>query len=243
MPPRAKRKKPAGPAAGAPAPKRPRPATVRRALDLAAHVGAADHSTPNLLLRDHVAGLQTLLAPFCAAGGFVVGCVAWLTHPDLLHLLLRARRAGALVQFVVTKEAYLRQKTNAARRRYDELAELTAAELRALRGAAAAPAAGPEACVRCLGLAGGHRHQARMHHKFVVAGRVAADGSGLQPEVAALGSFNWTANATKSLESVAVLRGPAECAALVREYRQVAAASEPCHYRTRAPAPAAVLAQ
>jgi phosphatidylserine/phosphatidylglycerophosphate/cardiolipin synthase-like enzyme len=221
-------------------------ATNRCTLNFAAHL-PADHSTPHLLLRGHVTALQALIRQFARPGAFVVGCVAWMTHPDLIDALSEARVAGALVQFIVNKETHLRNKKHWLRKRYDVLGMLTDAELASLNGLTVAELkARPKAhrqqgCVRCFGRSGGGKYQARMHHKFVVCGTVHATDSeglqngGLQAEVGAVGSFNWTKNATQSLESIVILHAPTDCEALVDEFRQIARASEPLHYLNKNP--------
>jgi hypothetical protein len=171
------------------------------------------------------------------ASQVVVGCVAWLTHDDILRAL--ARVSGG-VSIVVQKEDFLRPDADRAsqwkevmRMRY---AAIPMIESRYLCGGVVA---GMNTCgdqtvqsVRCVGNHNRDRRPAfpRMHNKFLVFGEIRHIdewNSKIVPKAVWTGSFNMTRNATASLENAVVITSPRIVMAYLEEWRQILAISEP----------------
>jgi hypothetical protein len=188
----------------------------------------------------------------------VVGCVAWLTN----HHILDALSDCLAVSIVIQKEEFYRRAGSdraegpgSLRHRYDRLPSklnrfyenigiLTGME--PLFKPGRADAARIEA-VRCVG---GFNRQGsasfpRMHHKFIVlchldARDPACVGSGLSqliPYEVWTGSFNFTANATRSFENVVRMHEPTLAAAYALEWSNLAAISEPLDWSSDDPSP------
>jgi hypothetical protein len=170
---------------------------------------------------------------------YVFGCVAWLTHPDILRAL--AGRRG--VALVVQKEDFLRPDgpTSKAhlRRLYARLPSLDRYQFAGTVLAEMSVCGDPILdAVRCVGNHNRTKSPAhpRAHHKFVVFAKrgasMAGDGDALRLDPTAVwtGSFNFTATGGRSLENAVVLRHPAIVRAYVQEFAQVAALSEPLNW-------------
>ena len=88
-----------------------------------------------------------------------------------------------------------------------------------------------DGAVRCAGIVGDRKDiPPRNHHKFAVFCKNALCEHGNRvrhPYAAWTGSFNWTENATRSLENAVVIRDRAIVEAFYAEFQQVAALSEP----------------
>lgn len=168
----------------------------------------------------------------------VVGCVAWMTHPKILEAL----KKKAFVSIIVQKEPYLRTGYRGVRSKWykeirdsyvelpppptpDQIALLmpTTATTTAVINMSAISYHG------ILGSTTGARARARgarrllqtprMHHKFLVF--CGADG---QPQSTWTGSFNFTVNATNSLENAVILSAaelPDACQSYLREWATV----------------------
>lgn len=162
----------------------------------------------------------------------VVGCVAWLTDHDVLRAL--AGRQGAA--FVVQKEDFLRPDSG-QRRDLRPLYEAIGGNLgrhwfNGVLGSVCTMSAEPTVGVRCVGNHNTHRRAAmpRAHHKFAVFCDLGDPGGrvwNIVPRAVWTGSFNWTNNATNSLENAVVIRDEKIAAAYLAEFEQVAALSEP----------------
>jgi hypothetical protein len=170
----------------------------------------------------------------------VVGCVAWLTEPRILHHLSRMSGASILVQ----KEDFLRPDAGSSRaslrRMYDMLARaggnggaVTGQDCPWLRWL---PDGSPSEDrrlqgVRCVGrISRGGKTAPRMHHKFLVFCSRARDADGdivLNPYAVWTGSFNFTVNATNSLENAVYIEDERIAEAYFGEWAQLAAISEP----------------
>lgn len=170
----------------------------------------------------------------------VVGCVAWLSNERVL-LTMACRKGVALI---VQKEDWLRPDACSRRPRenlrelYGQLSGMERANFESLgrMSMCADPGMDP---VRCAGVVGrGDLIIPRCHHKFVVFGHVAlrdgADPNELflgdeifVPEAVWTGSFNFSENATRSLENAVIIRDRTIAAAYLVEFEQVAGLSEP----------------
>lgn len=189
-----------------------------------------DLSTPELVLRRHYDAVSMLIQEYGRPGRFIVGCVAWLTNKAILTLLKDAQQKGALVQFVVNKDSFIRSTRNPVRRKYEEFSELTKQQIKLLQGWDQLPPR-TQKPFRCCGavLPGKAKmHEPRMHHKFAVFGKLTENKSKMSPETAYMGSFNWTRNAMRSLESAIVIKDERNLKALLQEFQQVAQGSESC---------------
>lgn len=184
----------------------------------------------------------------------VVGCVAWLTHPDILDAL--AEKEG--VALIVQKEDFLRPDKNSTRgwkadlhRRYAALPSTLTRQDSALAETRlwdmsycddpTIPA------VRCVGIHNADKAPAipRAHHKFVVFCRSVPlnpteeweEDKTYVPYAVWTGSFNFTVNSMSSFENAVVLSDPKIVRAYFCEFGQVAALSEPLNWQDQWVAP------
>lgn len=226
-------------------PRCPRSATIEAPLNLNDSWIPVEHSARPMANHGTIDGdvevvfrhLDRRLIALIEEADYVVGCVAWLTHPDILDALAKKQ----LVCLVVQKEDFLRPDLDTAdkwradlRRRY-----------RALRCCCdrwgfpglvrelSMCADGSIDAVRCVGNHNADKHPAfpRAHHKFVVFGKLSQssreDHVDWLPYAVWTGSFNFTKNAAASLENAVVLRQPKIVAAFAAEFEQTVALSEP----------------
>jgi hypothetical protein len=187
---------------------------------------------------------------------YVVGCLAWLTDFDILDEL--AKKKG--VALVVQKEDFLRPDFNVTdrpkwrkqlREKYDALKAGTdrfsyrhtvIPELSTHSDYVVEP-------VRCVGNYNRDRVPAfpRMHHKFALFceyeedidedEHYSDDFGRLVPQAVWTGSFNWTSNASMSLENAIVTTLPHVVHAYWTEFGAVMALSEPLDWTTDWAAP------
>lgn len=183
---------------------------------------------------------------------FVFGCVAWLTHPDILDAL-----AKKSVCIIVQKEDFLRPDLGSGdawrswlRTKYKAIrCKTPRSDFDAALGSMNSGRDLEIEGVRCIGGYNRNHHPAfpRSHHKFVVLGKFVE----LDPDVprrpefcmnqkgqwgiltaAWTGSFNFTKNGCASLENAVVLRQPEIARAFFNEFQQVAALSEPLDWES-----------
>lgn len=168
----------------------------------------------------HFGDIAPQLERFLRESEEVVACVAWITSDRILAAL-----AGKRVSIIVNKEADLRT---------DERKRARFARLRGGFMAGEFPAPMREVtaldtkleAVRCTG----HcprvrsRNSPLMHHKFAVRLR---DG---KPVAVWTGSFNWSSNASTSIENAVEIHDPAVAAAYFAEFARVLALSEPLDF-------------
>lgn len=127
---------------------------------------------------------------------YVVGCMAWFTHPDILQCLSDYTRGCSIVctkqKFSIrTQELYTR--------------------LPSIRGACA---------IRQVGTTGGYKSQL-MHHKFILGLDVTSN-----PLWVITGSFNMTSHAMYNIENTMVLYDTDSLTQFYREYRRVFSMSQ-----------------
>jgi hypothetical protein len=184
-------------------------------------------------------GLADKLIAEIGQADVVIGCVAWLTHPQILEALARTQGVALVVQ----KEDFLRPDVGQVdRSRFN----------RRLRSLYAALPVGPDryaysdsiVCelsylgdptlepVRCVGGHNATRAPAfpRAHHKFALFCKMHYDeqhGGVVRPYAVWTGSFNFTMNASRSLDNAVLLRDKRFVAAYYAEWAQVLAMSEP----------------
>lgn len=208
-----------------------------------------DHAwvSPDGLVAVHFKHLERRLVELIDHADYVVGCVAWLTHPDILGAMAGKRGVSIIVQ----KEDWLRPDFDASGRaalmrpRYASLTRGLSRYDRALIGTTVhmMSCCGDDRVqpVRCVGNHNADRHPAspRSHHKFVVLCRASDDAElgSFVPYAVWTGSFNFTVNATRSFDNAVVLRHPDAVRAYFREWGQVAALSEPLDWESEWAAP------
>jgi len=171
----------------------------------------------------------------------VVGCVAWLTDFDILRALSKVENVIIIVQ----KEDFLRPdiKSGTAwpktlRRFYDNLnCDVGRHEMPHLRHLSVCSWVNIPPVV-CVGNHNTEKHPAfpRMHNKFLVFGEVhpisRRENEDYAPnaiknlEAVWTGSFNFTQNATRSLENAVLIRNPKIAKAYYREFAQIFSVSE-----------------
>jgi hypothetical protein len=197
--------------------------------------------------------LEESLCEIIREADFVIGCVAWLTNKNVLRALSIPRDG---VQLVVQKEDWLRPDCTASRadswksglrEAYDDL------ECRIDRWSILSMLGMPmlsencnvdEIAVRCAGNHNSSRNPAfpRMHHKFFVFCDVGLDDEyqmpcRITPRAVWTGSFNPTANGTRSRENAVLIESAELAAAYAREWFQVYAISEPLDWESQWCAP------
>ena len=187
-------------------------------------------------------GLEEKVCEFIAAHDYIVGCVAWLTSEPILRALAKKKGASIIVQ----KEDFLRPDVGARngwpaklRRLYDDVPVVYRGFFPYLEDASVC---GDPCCgIRCVGNHNVNKDPAfpRAHHKFIVGLSCPHDvdeppwyGCRLTPHAVWTGSFNFTANGTRSLENAVILRDPVIAEAFLGEFCQVAAISEPLDWET-----------
>lgn len=187
--------------------------------------------------------IETRLIEFINESEVILGCVAWLTNKAVLNALSR-RKA---VSLVVQKEDFLRPDLNAQSGWAEELRAM----YEALPGGLDTYSTGQDetlmagvndefdriAPVRCVGCCNVNHDPAfpRMHHKFIIACRAVTYSNDLfypEPYAVWTGSFNFTANAARSLENALILRDKRICWAYYEEYAQISVLAEPLDWST-----------
>lgn len=197
-----------------------------------------DNSTAGEGVAVYFRNLVPRLVEHIEAADAVFGCVAWLTHPDVLDAL-RDRSTAIVVQ----KEDFLRPDLGAKaywkrdlRRRYDALnCWFSRLDFCNMIGSLSTGGDSRISPVRCVGNYNRERKPAfpRMHNKFLVFCNTKEWGDTTQgqdvPEPYAVwtGSFNLTLNATQSLENALYITEPAIVQAYFEEFGQIMALSEP----------------
>lgn len=182
------------------------------------------HAKPGSVIT-HFGDLRPALLKFIAGSDAIVGCVAWVSGSDIIDIL--SQRPVALI---VNKEPFLkpngrasaaRQRENLTRlvgglRRRDFPAPLS--RMYQSRSDIIDP-------VRCVGHTGARvQNSPLMHHKFAVR---LTNG---KPTAVWTGSFNWTANASSSIENAIEIHDPKVAEDYLKEFARVASLSEPLDY-------------
>lgn len=187
-------------------------------------------STPRGTATAHFGELHGPLLSFLAGSPVIVGCVAWVTHRQILETL--AQRPVALV---IQKEDWWKKadaRGEALARRYGALTgDIPARALPAPLSRRSKSVLAPIACIGYAGTKGGAGgFTPLMHHKFVVRCQVGADGR-LEPLAVWTGSLNFTGNANDGFENAVEIHDPAIAGAYLEEFALVASVSEPISWR------------
>lgn len=202
-------------------------------LDRSAHLFWGVHTQVVFDDIEHVVNLEI------SEAHHVVGCIAWLTNETLLDTL--AKKSS--VSIVVQKEDFLRPDglydpawKQRLRKQYKAIPGV---EIRCCDDNGAIPCVlsgtvvermnqggDPVEAIRCFGMRSAKNSDHRgplMHHKFAVL--FGEDVT--TPYAVITGSWNWTRNATKSIENILVIRDEKVAATYFNEYVQILANSEP----------------
>jgi hypothetical protein len=189
--------------------------------------------------------IESHLIRHIESADIVVGCVAWLTSPEILAAL--SRRNG--VSIIVQKEDWLRPDLNERgdwkKDHKSRYAQLPSSLTRLDEGLKETVLRDMSYCgdpaieaVRCVGKYNSRNLPAfpRMHHKFIVLCKeIAVEDDGYKnycPYEVWTGSFNFTKNAGSSFENAIVLKDAALARAFFGEYAQIAALSEPLNWES-----------
>ena len=182
--------------------------------------------------------IENKLLSHIAEADAVFGAIAWLTSDSILDALSKLSD----VSIVVQKEDFLRPDIGASnnwkqvlRAKYSMLkcglTRYSFQNILSSMSVASDPSIEP---IRCVGNHNRDKKPAfpRMHNKFLVFTKVrqSDDEYGpekIEPYAVWTGSFNFTKNATKSLENALFITDPVIVEAFFNEYGQIAAMSEP----------------
>lgn len=199
-----------------------------------------DFSCASGAVRAHFRDLERHLARYVDDADVVVGCVAWLTNEAILRALARKR----WVSLVVQKEDFLRPDAGRSKADVRRLyAALPSTDRYGLDLLHQMDMCGDPTlhAVRCVGVRqqSRWRPQPRMHHKFAVFCRSGGreyledpDTPPITPYAVWMGSFNFTATSTMSLENAIYVEDPVVARAYLGEWEQVAAISEPLDWQS-----------
>lgn len=149
----------------------------------------------------------------------VVGCVAWLTNVQILKALSDIQGC----QFVVQVEDWLRPDSDdySLQRQRNLIERLAGIDNYTVPGYLNVCSHTELAPLRLAGVPKNtDRNQPRMHHKFALFGN-RSDGNCAYFHTVFTGSFNWTRNATNSLENGVFMRGTDVIDAYSREYFEI----------------------
>jgi len=202
-----------------------------------------DYGYRSDLVDVHFKNIKRELIRFITNAEHILGCVAWLTDPDILDAL-----SSVSCSIFVQKEDFLRpdvgSDTGFKKGLRAAYARLSNKHL--VRFMAPGVLSGMSYCgdpeidaVRVVGNHNRSKHPAfpRMHNKFLVACRIEAGQkfngeSALKAYAAWTGSFNFTKNAGMSFENAVVLRNPEIAAQFANEWSQIGAFSEPLNWNS-----------
>jgi hypothetical protein len=205
----------------------------------------SDNSKSGGLTHVYFRDLEQTVIDHIAKAKVVVGCVAWLTNELILKAL--ARVPGG-VSIVVQKEDFLRPDVGICglkmlsgwKMRLSGLYNALGSRLRRFNfhGLVSALSVSGDPsieAVRCVGNYNREKQPAcpRMHNKFLVfCNTEKHEWNELKvlPYAVWTGSFNFTKNATMSLENALLLKDPIIVRAYFEEWQQILALSEPLNW-------------
>lgn len=182
--------------------------------------------------------IESRLLKHIADADAAFGAVAWLTNDAILNALAQLSNVSLIVQ----KEDFLRPDVgvpkdwkNELRKKYSKLkcnlTRYSFDNILSSLSVASDPSIDP---VRCVGNHNRDKKPAfpRMHNKFLIFAKILPGSDEheletIQPYAVWTGSFNFTKNATNSLENALYLTDHSIVKAFFEEYGQIAAMSEP----------------
>ncbi|EID7698717.1 hypothetical protein CS266_RS22425 [Vibrio parahaemolyticus] len=186
--------------------------------------------------------IESRLINHIKQGNAVFGAVAWLTSKNILDALSELDH----VQIVVQKEDFLRPDGNDKSTKewkdwlHNHYSKLKCSVQRGefeywILGATSLDKSHQMDPIRCVGYSNTSKKAAfpRMHNKFIVFANVDLVGEGtghlvheIEPYAVWTGSFNFSKNATNSLENALYITDRKIVDAYFKEYTQIAAISE-----------------
>ncbi|MEU8241428.1 hypothetical protein AB0C07_24540 [Actinoplanes missouriensis] len=197
-----------------------------------------DYSIKTNEIDVHFRELEMRLVELIADHSWAAGNVAWLTSLPILDALSRLSRVSIIVQ----KEDFLRPdkaSQHQLHKAYDKIRGSDRLEWPHINELSTSTDQTMQA-IRCVGNLNTEKKPAhpRAHNKFLVLGKYVSlpesDDDGVyklgRDMVACCvwtGSFNFTYNATRSLENAVVIRQSDVVGAYLAEWGQIAAISEP----------------
>lgn len=215
---------------------------LRIRTDVGEDESLKDHSVISDVVEVYFKDLEYHLVRKIREADIVVGCVAWLTHMDILGALSRLTAASIIVQ----KEDFLRPDSknlsmSDIRNAYNKVPYWSRMGMGGVLGEMSVCGDPTIQGVRCVGAesSGQKKAHPRMHHKFLVFCKHEPDPGAeimgimypnVSPYAVWTGSFNFTYNAERSFENAVVLQDHKAVWAYFQEYLQVAALSEPLDY-------------
>ena len=170
----------------------------------------------------------------------VFGAVAWMTHAEILEAMASIPNSSIIIQ----KEDFLRpdvgvrsnfktflsEKYSGLRNRITRYDHHNLLRDMSMHGD---PTIDP---IRCVGNHNREKHPAfpRMHNKFLVFAKTedTEEGYSISPYAVWTGSFNFTKNATLSMENALYITQKDIVDAYYHEYGQIAAISEPINWES-----------
>lgn len=175
----------------------------------------------------HFGELKEPCLRFIEESQIVVGCVAWITDPDIMKAL-----SGRFVALVVQKENWWKKGDARGMKLAEGYSNLTGGlpassfppPLKSFGEVGLAP-------IACMGGTGGGNGYGNplMHHKFII--RCKAVKGKLVPVAVWTGSFNFSTNANSSFENAVEIHDPAIAQAYLDEFSIVASLSEKMNWR------------
>lgn len=175
----------------------------------------------------HFGDLAPALERFLRESESVVACVAWITADRFIDALM-----DKPVAIVVNKEKEL--KTAAGLRTRARYARLTGGiRIEGLPAPISEIAEGPLDAVRCAG----HCPRVRSRNSPLMHSKFAVRLEGGRPVAVWTGSFNWTVNASSSIENAVEIHDEAVAQAYFAEFARVVALSEPLDFAVGRSAP------
>jgi len=182
--------------------------------------------------------IERKLLKYIGSADAVFGAVAWLTNDAILDALAQLSNVSIIVQ----KEDFLRPDIEASKNWKNDLrkkyAGLRCNLLRySFKNILSSMSLGGDPSIDAVRCVGNHNRDKkpafpRMHNKFIIFAKVLPsseeyDLETIQPYAVWTGSFNFTKNATDSLENALYITEPSIVNAFFDEYGQIAAMSEP----------------
>ena len=205
--------------------------------------GFSDFEINNICAKNisvYFRNLEDLLVAHIIQADYVFGAVAWLTNEKILDAMAKTKYGA---QIVVQKEDFLRPDFGCEsgskwkeylRKEYDSIkSSMCRYNFNGLISCLSTSSYSDMSSVRCVGNYNSNKKPAfpRMHNKFLLFAKVIGKGNAwggtVKPYAVWTGSFNFTKNATYSLENALYITNKQIVDAYFKEYSQIFALSEP----------------
>ena len=206
--------------------------------------GFSDFEVNNVSVKEigvYFRDLENHLIRHIYQASYVFGAVAWLTSEKILDAMAKTRYGA---QIVVQKEDFLRpdlyqhwdntEWKKHLRKKYDSIKNsMYRFSFEGLISHLSVACDPEMSSVRCVGNYNSDKKPAfpRMHNKFLLFAHITSEGNAwggtVKPYAVWTGSFNFTKNATYSLENALYIVNEQIVDAYFKEYSQILALSEP----------------